>query len=40
VCGRVVPETVAAAVVAMPPVAMTFAVPPDKSVAAAFAVTP
>jgi hypothetical protein len=36
----VVPETVAAAVVAMPPVAMGFAVVQDKTVAAAFAVTP
>jgi len=31
----VVPETVVAAVVAMPPVAITFAVVPDKAVAAA-----
>jgi hypothetical protein len=36
----VVPEIVAAAVVAMPPVAMGFAVVQDKTVAAAFAVTP
>ena len=30
--GTVVPEAVAAAVVAIPPVAITFAVPPDNSV--------
>jgi len=35
VCGRVVPEAVAAVRVAVTPVAMAFAVPPDKSVVTA-----
>jgi hypothetical protein len=34
-CGRVVPETVAVAVVVVTPVATAFAVVPDKAVAAA-----
>lgn len=34
-CGRVAVEDVATAVVAIPPVAIMFVVPPDKSVAAA-----